>query len=249
MCVYVCCVQIVPVFEEHSLSLDLKVKLNYTVQVRCSSLVEPPMWSQWSEPHHIYLDSKTTQDSKHKQSQSSLKNHCRMQEILHESSWLMRIQLWPPLSMPSVDLCPCLTILITRNHSEDLFSSWPLSIILLNQKDMRITAPKIKTCSLYSPLVTVCASIYVSLHSVLTTEKTQYFIYLLTIHRFQMLFSPSALCSTLLILQSFLVESLWVKTTREDRTISQTTKVKMTFQMYLWKTDVVPVTHFLFWSI
>lgn len=48
--------QIVPVFEEHSLSLDLKVKLNYTVQVRCSSLVEPPMWSQWSEPHHIYLD-------------------------------------------------------------------------------------------------------------------------------------------------------------------------------------------------
>lgn len=39
-------------------SLDLKAKLNYTVQVRCSSLDRPPLWSDWSEPHHIYLDSK-----------------------------------------------------------------------------------------------------------------------------------------------------------------------------------------------
>uniref|UniRef100_A0A671VQN1 Fibronectin type-III domain-containing protein n=1 Tax=Sparus aurata TaxID=8175 RepID=A0A671VQN1_SPAAU len=37
-------------------SLDLKAKLNYTVQVRCSSLDRPPLWSDWSEPHHIYLD-------------------------------------------------------------------------------------------------------------------------------------------------------------------------------------------------
>ncbi|XP_076583053.1 leptin receptor [Chaetodon auriga] len=36
--------------------LDLKPRLNYTIQVRCSSLDQPPLWSDWSEPHHIYLD-------------------------------------------------------------------------------------------------------------------------------------------------------------------------------------------------
>ncbi|XP_060890548.1 leptin receptor [Labrus mixtus] len=41
---------------EPRLSLDLKPRLNYTVQVRCSGLVTPPLWSDWSEPHHIYLD-------------------------------------------------------------------------------------------------------------------------------------------------------------------------------------------------
>ncbi|XP_068175396.1 leptin receptor isoform X2 [Antennarius striatus] len=40
-------------------SLDLKPRLNYTIQVRCSSLGDPPAWSDWSEPHHIYLDTVT----------------------------------------------------------------------------------------------------------------------------------------------------------------------------------------------
>ncbi|XP_056271204.1 leptin receptor [Pseudoliparis swirei] len=38
------------------LSLDLKPRLNYTVQVRCSGPDEPPGWSGWSAPHHIYLN-------------------------------------------------------------------------------------------------------------------------------------------------------------------------------------------------
>uniref|UniRef100_A0A672YTN7 Fibronectin type-III domain-containing protein n=1 Tax=Sphaeramia orbicularis TaxID=375764 RepID=A0A672YTN7_9TELE len=48
--------QVVSAPGEPRLSLDLKPRLNYTIQVRCSSLVEPPLWSNWSEPHHIYLD-------------------------------------------------------------------------------------------------------------------------------------------------------------------------------------------------
>uniref|UniRef100_A0A7N8X959 Leptin receptor n=1 Tax=Mastacembelus armatus TaxID=205130 RepID=A0A7N8X959_9TELE len=48
--------QMVPAPGEPRLSLDLKPRLNYTIQVRCSSLDEPPLWSDWSEPHHIYLD-------------------------------------------------------------------------------------------------------------------------------------------------------------------------------------------------
>lgn len=48
--------QVVSAPGEPRLSLDLKPRLNYTVQVRCSGLEEPPMWSEWSEPHHIYLD-------------------------------------------------------------------------------------------------------------------------------------------------------------------------------------------------
>ncbi|KAF0041905.1 hypothetical protein F2P81_005437 [Scophthalmus maximus] len=38
------------------LPLDLKPRLNYTIQVRCSGPGEPPLWSDWSESHHIYLD-------------------------------------------------------------------------------------------------------------------------------------------------------------------------------------------------
>lgn len=41
---------------ESRLSLDLKPRLNYTIQVRCSSLNSSPLWSDWSEPHHICLD-------------------------------------------------------------------------------------------------------------------------------------------------------------------------------------------------
>ncbi|KAK2908112.1 leptin receptor [Channa argus] len=38
------------------LSLDLKPSLNYTIQVRCSGLDDPPLWSDWSKPYHIYLN-------------------------------------------------------------------------------------------------------------------------------------------------------------------------------------------------
>ncbi len=53
-----CCLQVVSAPGEPRSSLDLKPRLNYTIQVRCSSLDQPPLWSDWSEPHHIYLDSK-----------------------------------------------------------------------------------------------------------------------------------------------------------------------------------------------
>lgn len=63
MCVCVCwfplcCFQVMAPHGEPRLPLDLKPRLNYTIQVRCSSLDQPPLWSDWSEPHHIYLDSK-----------------------------------------------------------------------------------------------------------------------------------------------------------------------------------------------
>ncbi|XP_044056055.1 leptin receptor isoform X2 [Siniperca chuatsi] len=48
--------QVVSAPGEPRSSLDLKPRLNYTIQVRCSSLDKPPVWSDWSEPHHIYLD-------------------------------------------------------------------------------------------------------------------------------------------------------------------------------------------------
>ncbi|XP_059197879.1 leptin receptor [Centropristis striata] len=48
--------QVVSVSGEPRLSLDLKARLNYTIQARCSGLDEPPVWSDWSKPHHIYLD-------------------------------------------------------------------------------------------------------------------------------------------------------------------------------------------------
>ncbi|XP_051232121.1 leptin receptor isoform X3 [Dicentrarchus labrax] len=48
--------QVVSALAEPRLSLDLKPRLNYTIQVRCSSLDKPPLWSDWSEPHHINLD-------------------------------------------------------------------------------------------------------------------------------------------------------------------------------------------------
>lgn len=48
--------QMVSVPGEPRMLLDLKPRLNYTIQVHCSSLDEPPLWSDWSEPYHIYLD-------------------------------------------------------------------------------------------------------------------------------------------------------------------------------------------------
>ncbi|XP_045905624.1 leptin receptor isoform X2 [Micropterus dolomieu] len=48
--------QVVSAPGEPRLSLDLKPRLNYTIQVRASSLNKPSVWSDWSEPHHIYLD-------------------------------------------------------------------------------------------------------------------------------------------------------------------------------------------------
>lgn len=43
---------------ETKTTLDLKPCANYTVQVRRSSLSDPPLWSSWSESHHIFLDGK-----------------------------------------------------------------------------------------------------------------------------------------------------------------------------------------------
>ncbi|KAM7409749.1 hypothetical protein PAMA_001305 [Pampus argenteus] len=48
--------QVVSAPEEPRILLDLKPRLNYTIQVHCSSLDKPPLWSDWSEPYHIYLD-------------------------------------------------------------------------------------------------------------------------------------------------------------------------------------------------
>uniref|UniRef100_A0A3B5ARE7 Leptin receptor n=1 Tax=Stegastes partitus TaxID=144197 RepID=A0A3B5ARE7_9TELE len=48
--------QVLPTPGEPRLSLDLKPKRNYSIQVRCSGLQEPPLWSEWSESYHIYLD-------------------------------------------------------------------------------------------------------------------------------------------------------------------------------------------------
>ncbi|XP_062251354.1 leptin receptor isoform X1 [Platichthys flesus] len=47
--------QVVSVPAEPRLTLDLQPNLNYTLQVRSSGLDEPPLWSDWSESHHIYL--------------------------------------------------------------------------------------------------------------------------------------------------------------------------------------------------
>lgn len=35
--------------------LDLKPELDYSIQVRCSTLDAPPLWSDWSESYHIKL--------------------------------------------------------------------------------------------------------------------------------------------------------------------------------------------------
>ncbi|KAL6108253.1 lepr [Pungitius sinensis] len=48
--------EVVSAAAEPRLSLELKPGLRYTIQVRCSALDKPPLWSDWSEPHHILLD-------------------------------------------------------------------------------------------------------------------------------------------------------------------------------------------------
>lgn len=55
-----CRLQVVSVLGKPQSTLDLKPKLNYSIQVRCSSLDNPPRWSDWSESYYIYLDSKKT---------------------------------------------------------------------------------------------------------------------------------------------------------------------------------------------
>ncbi|XP_057698065.1 leptin receptor isoform X2 [Corythoichthys intestinalis] len=47
--------QVVSTGLERRLVLDLKPEVNYTMQVHCSGLHERPLWSNWSEPYHIYL--------------------------------------------------------------------------------------------------------------------------------------------------------------------------------------------------
>uniref|UniRef100_H3DL77 Leptin receptor n=1 Tax=Tetraodon nigroviridis TaxID=99883 RepID=H3DL77_TETNG len=48
--------QLKSVSGETRTSLDLKPSVNYTVQVRRSSQHHPPLWSSWSDSHHIFLD-------------------------------------------------------------------------------------------------------------------------------------------------------------------------------------------------
>ncbi|KAM8890264.1 leptin receptor isoform 1-T1 [Synchiropus picturatus] len=42
--------------DKPQLVLDLKPKLLYIVQVRCSTMAEPPLWSDWSDCLQIFLD-------------------------------------------------------------------------------------------------------------------------------------------------------------------------------------------------
>ncbi|XP_029285913.1 LOW QUALITY PROTEIN: leptin receptor [Cottoperca gobio] len=48
--------QVLSALEEPRLSLELKPLVNYIFQVRCSGLDKPPVWSEWSAPHYINLD-------------------------------------------------------------------------------------------------------------------------------------------------------------------------------------------------
>uniref|UniRef100_A0A667ZIW4 Leptin receptor n=1 Tax=Myripristis murdjan TaxID=586833 RepID=A0A667ZIW4_9TELE len=48
--------QVVSVSGEPRVSLDLKPRLNYSLQARRSGPAQPPLWSDWSQAHHIYLD-------------------------------------------------------------------------------------------------------------------------------------------------------------------------------------------------
>ncbi|CAL8254996.1 unnamed protein product [Merluccius merluccius] len=48
--------QVMHVSGEPRVFLDLRPRLNYTFQARCSVAAQPPLWSDWSQPHHIYLD-------------------------------------------------------------------------------------------------------------------------------------------------------------------------------------------------
>ncbi|XP_043985748.1 leptin receptor isoform X2 [Gambusia affinis] len=48
--------QVVSALEKLNVSLDLKPLLKYTVQVRCTTQTQPVLWSDWSNPYHIYLN-------------------------------------------------------------------------------------------------------------------------------------------------------------------------------------------------
>ncbi|XP_034035456.1 leptin receptor [Thalassophryne amazonica] len=47
--------KVVPVTGIPRVPMELKPRVNYTVQVRCSSLGKSLLWSDWSKPHHIFL--------------------------------------------------------------------------------------------------------------------------------------------------------------------------------------------------
>uniref|UniRef100_A0A3Q2Q696 Leptin receptor n=1 Tax=Fundulus heteroclitus TaxID=8078 RepID=A0A3Q2Q696_FUNHE len=47
--------QVVSALEKPNLSLDLKPSQKYTIQVRCTTQTHPSLWSDWSQPYHIYL--------------------------------------------------------------------------------------------------------------------------------------------------------------------------------------------------
>ncbi|XP_038134313.1 leptin receptor isoform X2 [Cyprinodon tularosa] len=50
--------QVVSALEQPYLSLDLEPS-KYTIQVRCTTQTQPPLWSDWSKPYIIYLESVT----------------------------------------------------------------------------------------------------------------------------------------------------------------------------------------------
>ncbi|KAM4575610.1 leptin receptor [Fundulus diaphanus] len=47
--------QVVSALEKPNLSLDFEPCLKYTIQVRCTTQTQPSLWSDWSQPYHIYL--------------------------------------------------------------------------------------------------------------------------------------------------------------------------------------------------
>ncbi|XP_032428229.1 leptin receptor isoform X1 [Xiphophorus hellerii] len=48
--------QVVSALEQPNVSLELKPLLKYTIQVRCTTQTQPVLWSDWSDPYHIYLN-------------------------------------------------------------------------------------------------------------------------------------------------------------------------------------------------
>lgn len=51
-----CCLQVASTLGEARSVLDLKPRLEYSIQVRCSALDDLPLWSDWSESYPLYLD-------------------------------------------------------------------------------------------------------------------------------------------------------------------------------------------------
>uniref|UniRef100_A0A8C6L596 Leptin receptor n=1 Tax=Nothobranchius furzeri TaxID=105023 RepID=A0A8C6L596_NOTFU len=48
--------QVASAHKEPRLPVDLEPMVSYIFQVRCAGVAEPPLWSDWSESYHIFLD-------------------------------------------------------------------------------------------------------------------------------------------------------------------------------------------------